>query len=290
MTQLVDWDLAVSTATRLAGGGPSVSYAEAADVVAELRRATAESEVHVQDFTHLHAKVDHPPVRVVDRGAWAEINVAGFQTVLAPVVLVALYVAIRALLTAMGARRRPGPALMLAVLLGLGLSNVFPLIDEIATERQQVPKWPVLFAAGGVDAAEYVEARSDPDDIMATNMHCKSPTARKCDNRHFWLSAYSERRVVIEGWGYTAPTTANFLADRRNSTIPNPYPRRLTVNDAAFTEPSARTVSALVDAYGVDWLFVAKKYDADVRALSALTGSVEQVFDNSHYAVFRVVG
>lgn len=86
MTQLVDWDLAVSTATRLAGGGPSVSYAEAADVVAELRRATAESEVHLQDFTHLHAKVDHPPVRVVDRGAWAEINVAGFQTVLAPVV------------------------------------------------------------------------------------------------------------------------------------------------------------------------------------------------------------
>jgi len=85
MTQLVDWDLAVTTASRLAGGGPSVSYAEAAEVVSELRRATDESEAHVFDFTHLQAKVEHPPVRVVDRGDWAEVNVAGFQTVLAPV-------------------------------------------------------------------------------------------------------------------------------------------------------------------------------------------------------------
>ncbi len=86
MMQLVDWDLAVATATRMAGGGPSVSYAEAAEVVAELRRATDESEAHVFDFTHLQAAVDHPPVRVVDRGDWAEVNVAGFQTVLSPVV------------------------------------------------------------------------------------------------------------------------------------------------------------------------------------------------------------
>ncbi len=85
MTQLVDWDLAVATASRLAGGGPSVSYAEAADVVAELRRATDESEAHVREFTQLRPEVDHLPVRVVDRGAWAEVNVAGFQTVLAPV-------------------------------------------------------------------------------------------------------------------------------------------------------------------------------------------------------------
>ncbi|MGB9378765.1 MAG: zinc-dependent metalloprotease [Mycobacteriales bacterium] len=85
MTQMVDWNLAVATASRLAGGGPSVTYAEAAAVVAELRRATDESEAHVFDFTHLQAKVEHPPVRVVDRADWAEVNVAGFRTVLTPV-------------------------------------------------------------------------------------------------------------------------------------------------------------------------------------------------------------
>jgi coenzyme F420 biosynthesis associated uncharacterized protein len=84
MTDMVDWNLAVATAARLAGGGPSVTYADAAGVVAQLRRATDESEVHVQDFTHLKARVPHPPVRVVDRADWADINVAGFRTVLTP--------------------------------------------------------------------------------------------------------------------------------------------------------------------------------------------------------------
>ncbi len=81
---MVDWDLAVATAGRLAGGGPSATYAEAAEVVANLRRATDESEVHVQDFTHLTARVKHPPVCVVDRADWADVNVAGFRAVLGP--------------------------------------------------------------------------------------------------------------------------------------------------------------------------------------------------------------
>jgi coenzyme F420 biosynthesis associated uncharacterized protein len=85
MSEMVDWDLAVATASRLAGGGPSVTYAEAAAVVTQLRQATDESEIHVQDFTHLSARVDHPPVRVVDRADWAGLNVAGFRTVLTPI-------------------------------------------------------------------------------------------------------------------------------------------------------------------------------------------------------------
>ncbi|MDP9239868.1 MAG: zinc-dependent metalloprotease [Actinomycetota bacterium] len=84
MSDMVDWNLAVATAARLAGGGPSVTFAEAAAVVTDLRRMTDESEIHVQDFTHLTAQVDHPPVRVVDRADWADVNVAGFRTVLTP--------------------------------------------------------------------------------------------------------------------------------------------------------------------------------------------------------------
>ncbi len=86
MTEMVDWKLAVATAGQLAGGGPKVSYVEAAGVVAELRRATDQAETHVMDFTHLRPAVEHPPVRVVDRADWADINVAGFRTLLTPVV------------------------------------------------------------------------------------------------------------------------------------------------------------------------------------------------------------
>jgi len=211
-------------------------------------------------------------------------------TVLAPVVLVAAYVAARAWLGRVGARRRPGPTILLAVLLGLGLSNVIAFGVEAATTPQGVPKWPVLFAAGGVDAAEFIEANSDPDDVVATNIHCKSPDGPKCDNRNFWLSAYAQRRVVIEGWGYTALTNANFDPERRNSTIPNPFPRRLEVNDAAFEQPSADTVGRLVADYDARWLFVSKKYPADIAGLSTLTDVVTEVFRNGNYTVYEVTG
>lgn len=84
MAQLVDWDLAAATARRLRGAGPKVTYAEAAAVVAELRRLTDEAAGHVADYTGLRAQVAHPPVRVVDRADWAGVNIEGLRTVVTP--------------------------------------------------------------------------------------------------------------------------------------------------------------------------------------------------------------
>ncbi|WP_035847957.1 zinc-dependent metalloprotease [Cryptosporangium arvum] len=86
MTQMVDWDLAVSTAATLTGGGPRVSVTEAADVVLELRRLTDVAEQHVANYTGLSARVDHPPVQVVDRTDWVRTNVEGLQVVMDPVI------------------------------------------------------------------------------------------------------------------------------------------------------------------------------------------------------------
>ncbi|MFB9316538.1 zinc-dependent metalloprotease [Cryptosporangium minutisporangium] len=86
MTQMVDWDLAVSTAATLTGGGPRVSVTEAADVVLELRRLTDVAEEHVAAYTGLSAQVDHPPVQVVDRTDWVRSNVEGLQLVMDPVI------------------------------------------------------------------------------------------------------------------------------------------------------------------------------------------------------------
>jgi coenzyme F420 biosynthesis associated uncharacterized protein len=84
MTQFVDWDLAAATAATLGKSGPRVSYAEAADVVTELRRLTDEAAERVQEFTGLRPQVAHPPVRVVDRRDWVTANIAGLRTVIAP--------------------------------------------------------------------------------------------------------------------------------------------------------------------------------------------------------------
>src|SRR5688572_25680176 len=86
MTQMVDWNLAVTTAGALVKSGPNVTYAEATDVVTELRRLVDAAEAHVQRYTCLTATVPHPPVNVVDRKDWVQVNVGGLQLVLNPLI------------------------------------------------------------------------------------------------------------------------------------------------------------------------------------------------------------
>lgn len=86
MAQLVDWDLAATTARTLRRAGPQVTYAEAAMVVADLRQLTDEAAGLVADYTGLRTQVAHPPVRVVDRADWAKINIAGLREVVTPLV------------------------------------------------------------------------------------------------------------------------------------------------------------------------------------------------------------
>ncbi|HLV59324.1 MAG TPA: zinc-dependent metalloprotease [Natronosporangium sp.] len=84
MAQLVDWDLAAATARVLRGPGPNIGPEHARAVVADLRRLTDEADEHVATYTGLRARVDHPPVRVVDRADWAGINIAGLREVITP--------------------------------------------------------------------------------------------------------------------------------------------------------------------------------------------------------------
>ncbi|MCK1798313.1 zinc-dependent metalloprotease [Streptomyces sp. XM4193] len=83
---LVDWDLAVATATRLVKSGPEVDRTEARAVVAELRRHAEASEAHVRGFTGLVpvGAAGDTPVLVVDRAGWIKANVAGFRELLTP--------------------------------------------------------------------------------------------------------------------------------------------------------------------------------------------------------------
>lgn len=97
---MVDWNLAVATATRLVRPGPDISREEARAVVAELRRHAKASEEHVRLFTRMIPEGTQPedtPVLVVDRPGWIKANVAGFRELLKP------------LLTKMESRRTGGP-------------------------------------------------------------------------------------------------------------------------------------------------------------------------------------
>ncbi len=86
MTEMVDWELAISIGSRLAGAGPEVSADEAAAVVAELRTGAARATSYVRDYTGLDAGERTAPVLVVGRAAWIRANTEGFATLLAPIV------------------------------------------------------------------------------------------------------------------------------------------------------------------------------------------------------------
>ncbi|MEU1213494.1 zinc-dependent metalloprotease [Streptomyces sp. NPDC005791] len=85
--EMVDWNLAVATATRFVRPGPEISREEARAVVAELRRHAKASEEHVRAFTRMIPDGHEPedtPVLVVDRAGWIRANVAGFRELLGP--------------------------------------------------------------------------------------------------------------------------------------------------------------------------------------------------------------
>jgi len=83
---MIDWDLAVSAASRLAGPGPMISRPEAEAVVAELRADADRSTGLVRDFTGMVATERSAPVLVVDRTGWIQANVDGFEDVIGPLV------------------------------------------------------------------------------------------------------------------------------------------------------------------------------------------------------------
>jgi coenzyme F420 biosynthesis associated uncharacterized protein len=85
-TDMVDWGLAVSLGSRLAGAGPEVSAEEAEATVAELREGAERSTAYVRAFTGLDAGALTAPVLVVDRPAWIRANAEGFAQLLAPVI------------------------------------------------------------------------------------------------------------------------------------------------------------------------------------------------------------
>ncbi len=86
MTGMINWEIAVAAASRMAGQGPAVSRDEASEVVAELRAGAERSTPLVREFTGLTADAGTAPVLVVDRPGWIQANADGFATVIGPVV------------------------------------------------------------------------------------------------------------------------------------------------------------------------------------------------------------
>lgn len=81
---LIDWDVAVNTGVRLVRPGPQVEFADARHAVTQLRELSVAAQAHVRDFTEMHSLEPAGAAVVVDRPGWIKANVAGFRTVIEP--------------------------------------------------------------------------------------------------------------------------------------------------------------------------------------------------------------
>jgi coenzyme F420 biosynthesis associated uncharacterized protein len=133
----VDWDLAAATAGTLGKSGPRVTLHEANDVVSDLRRLAAEAAEHVEAFTAMTPAHRAAPVRVVDRKDWADANIAGLRTVVAP------------LLARVSRGRQPGP-----------------FADAVGSRLAGVQAGTVLAYLSGRVLGQYEVFSSDPGQLL----------------------------------------------------------------------------------------------------------------------------
>jgi len=238
-------------------------------------------------------------------GAWARRAVPG-DTLGARIVLHLMPFAVLGLVVAMVAglllalRRVRGvaglaPLITLALVSGFGLTALKPTSVEPFERAAKAGRWVdrpeptarVDIPRGGIRAARWLRAHSSPDDLLATNVHCRWSVAKRCDNRHFWISAYAERRVLVEGWGYAngVNTRAKLYGSPGMSSVPFDDPERLTDNDMAFETPSDATIGTLRDRYGVRWLFVDDR-PADISPELGLHAALR--FRSGHCAVYEI--
>jgi hypothetical protein len=142
------------------------------------------------------------------------------------------------------------------------------------------PRTTISLPRSRVEAARWVRAHSRLDDILATNVHCNGRREPPCNPRSFWLSAYAERSVLVEGWGF-APR----LTQVQEWPLPFWNPDRLRHNDQAFTAPTPRNLDRLRRRYGVRWLVVDRAVGHEspvLRSLAALR------FDNGRMGVYEI--
>jgi hypothetical protein len=156
-----------------------------------------------------------------------------------------------ALITTLGRRHLMPAAVLAGCCLAVLPVRVEQALTTTATRPPEIPR-------NAFNAARWLRAHSTPDDLVATDTHCRETIRSYCDTRHFWMSAYTERRVLVEGWDYTnriLTESRRYDPQRYHYRAPFWNPTLLTANDAVFQHPSAASVAVLRDRYHVRWLF-----------------------------------
>lgn len=142
------------------------------------------------------------------------------------------------------------PALVLAAMIATSLATTPMRMNPMPADPGRVVQ-PTQSAA-----ARWLRDNTDRYAIVASNVHCIAvPTTPNCDARGYWVGAFSERRILVEGWAYTPQAHEAHGRDGRTySQQPFDDPELFALNEAAFSAPTPAVLQRLRDR-GVRYLF-----------------------------------
>lgn len=189
----------------------------------------------------------------------------------------------------LGRGRVPGlrgrGALVLLTVALLAGAPTLPLDAVYSSHTGWFSRYPL--PASQVAAARWLRDRTGPDVILATNEHCASyddyavPDEPCAIPNSFWLSAYSERTVLLEGWAFAPRMEAS------DNTTVFWDPALQKFNDDAIYHPTAAILAEMAAKYHVQYLVVDRKLHPESPDLAGLATSV---YDNGRVAVYRLGG
>jgi hypothetical protein len=174
-----------------------------------------------------------------------------------------------------GLKRRGGVVLLSAALVA-GAPGL--LMD--AKFSWGVPGGPygakALVPASVVEAARWVRDHSDADDVVATNSHCAQVVHDCAQAASFYVSAYSERSVLLEGWAFAPRLMAVGQSEFWDDDLAR-------LNEDAFYVPTAQGLSRLRSEHRVRYLIAVRQIAPESSRLRELA---ELVYDNGNAAVY----
>ncbi|MDX6511106.1 MAG: hypothetical protein QOE36_610, partial [Gaiellaceae bacterium] len=189
---------------------------------------------------------------------------------------VVLALALLALATA-GARRNLAVRALVVTILAAAALNV-PLDLTVPHGYQRAGSG---LTPGLLHGLDWVRTHTPATAVLAANNYWADSRTRLPDD--FYYSAFSERRVFLEGWVTSlAWWRMDPAAAARGEAA---YPERLSLNEAVFQRADRHALATLVNRYGVRYLVVDHVHRSASPRVARLG---RRVFDNRDVTVYAV--
>ncbi|MEV4138645.1 hypothetical protein AB0J72_41585 [Dactylosporangium sp. NPDC049742] len=187
------------------------------------------------------------------------------------------------LVAALLLHRRAGVFGALVVVLFAGAAR---LPFDAATNANLGVAYHIRITPDQVAGARWLRAHSTPAEYVATNVHRVGGSGlMREQSLAYWISAYSERRVLLGSWGYSPESTeSQSRAHRIGPALAYWDPERLALNDAAVLDPTPSRLSWLW-RQRVRWILVDRAHGTPAAALPALT---DLAWQRGDVAVYRL--